>query len=172
MKSDRTIRIPSLRAVAGILSVLVTIGLVVFLRRYRGADRTAIAFGLTVGAGLCLMVAMLWFQHRFAGSTMTRRSLRRIGLKSGAVAGGATIGPLIGLLALRWGIDQTASPAGDHFLPAFLRAFSVLAVEMVWGIPQYLVIGAVLGALAGLFLAEVLAVLAPGPPTVSAVEER
>lgn len=173
MKSDRIIRIPSLRAVAGILSVLVAIGLVVFLRRYRGADRTAMAFGLTVGAGLCLMVATLWFQHRFAGSAMTRRALRRIGMKSGAVAGGATIGPILGLLALRWGLDQMATPAGDHFLPAFLRAFSALAVEMVWGIPQYLVAGAMVGAVAGLLLAEVLAVLAPGIRIPSpAAEER
>lgn len=155
-KNGGTIRIPNIRAMTGLAAILVAIGLAVFLRRYRGADRTAMAFGLTVGAGICLTAALLWFQRRFAGRLLTRRVLRRLGAISGAVAGGLTIGVTICLLALRWGIDQTAGVAGDQLLPAFLRAFSALAVQMAWGIPLYLGIGAVAGAVLGLGLAEAI----------------
>ena len=172
MTGERTaIRVPNIRALTALASVLVAIGLSVFLRRYRGADRTAMAFGLTVGAGTCLMVALLWFQRRFAGTIMTRRALRRLGTKSGAVAGGCTIGVAIGLLALRWGIDQAAGPAGDQFGPAFVRAFSALAVQMAWGIPLYLAVGAAVGALLGLGLAELIGSAAPGVPDPDRPEE-
>ena len=159
-RSDAPVHIPSLWAVVGVLCTLVAIGLVVFLQRYRGADRTAMVFGALVGAGLCLIVGLVRFQVHCAGRRMTRRDLRWVGVKSGGVAGGCTIGVTICLLALRWGIDQAAGPTGDHFLPAFLRAFSALAVEMVWGIPVYLVTGALAGVLLGLVIAEVIAVSA------------
>ncbi|MBI4537007.1 MAG: hypothetical protein HY712_03495 [candidate division NC10 bacterium] len=168
-RGDATIRIPSLWALVGVLCTLVAIGLVVFLQRYRGADRTAMAFGSLVGAGLCLILALTRFQVRFAGRPMTRRSLRWRGVKSGSVAGGCTIGVTICLLALRWGMDQSAGPTGGEFLPAFLRALSALAVEMLWGVPLYLGIGAVVGVLAGFGVAEAIAasareVSAPTPP--------
>ncbi len=168
-RSDVTVRVPNLWAVVGVLSTLVAIGLVVFLQRYRGADRTAMVFGSLVGAGLCLIVALARFQVRFAGSCMTRRALRWVGMKSGSVAGGCTIGVTICLLALRWGIDQAAGPTGDQFLPAFLRALSALAVEMVWGIPLYLGVGALAGILLGFGIAEFITAsaregLAPTPP--------
>ena len=168
-RSDATVRIPNLRAVVGVLGTLVAIGLVVFLQRYRSADRTAMAFGSLVGAGFCLIVALAWFQVRFAGRQMTRRGLRWVGVKAGSVAGGCTIGVTICLLALRWGVDQAASPVGDQFVPAFCRALSALAVEMVWGIPLYLGIGALAGVFLGFGIAEVIAVsvravVTPTPP--------
>jgi hypothetical protein len=168
-RGDATIRIPNLWAVVGILCTLVAIGLVVFLQRYRGADRTAMAFGTLLGAGLCAIVALTWFQARFRGCGMTRPRLRRLGMASGGLAGGCTIGVTICLLAVRWGLDQAASAVGDPFLPAFCRALSALAVEMLWGIPLYLGIGALVGVVLGLGVAESVAGLcrkapAPAPP--------
>ena len=168
-RGDVSVRIPNLWAVMAALCTLVAIGLVVFLQRYRGADRTAMVFGALVAVGLCLLAALAWFQVRFAGRYLTRRELRWLGVQSGGVAGGCTIGVTICLLALRWGIDQAAGPTGDHFLPAFLRALSALAVEMVWGIPLYLGAGALAGILLGFGIAEFIAAsaregLAPTSP--------
>lgn len=150
------IRIPSLWGAVGVIFTLVSIGLVVFLRRYRGADRTAMAFGLLVGAGICLLVALVWFQGRYGGRTMSRQGLRRLGIRGGAVAGGCTIGPTIGLLALRWGFERTAGLSGDPLLPASLQALVSLTLEMAWGLPVYMAIGAAVGALVGWGVGEAI----------------
>lgn len=162
-RSQETIRIPRLRAVVVALAILVTIGLLVFLQRYRGADRTAMALSLLTGAGLCLVVALAWFQRRFSGTVMTRRDLWRIGLRSGAVAGVCTTGVGVSLLAARWAIDQLAGPAAERFLPAFLRALAALGLEMALGFPAYLAVGAVVGVLVGLVVAEAIGISAATP---------
>jgi hypothetical protein len=153
------------------LATLVAIGLGVFLRRYRGADRTAMALSLLVGGGLCLLVALLWFHQRFGGETMTRRGLWGIGLRYGALAGVWTYGVGVALLAVRWALDQQASPVADLFLPAFVRAVKALASEMAVGFPAYLAVGAVVGGLTGLTIAEAIGISAerlpstqPAPP--------
>ena len=165
-RSQETIRIPRLRAVVASLVILVTIGLLVFLQRYRGADRTAMALSLLTGGGLCLVVALAWFQRRFSGAVMTRRDLRRIGLRSGAVAGVCTAGVGVCLLAARWAIDQLAGPAGERFFPAFLRALAALGLEMALGFPAYLAVGAVVGVLVGLVVAEAIGISAERVPSV------
>jgi hypothetical protein len=127
------------------------------------------AFGTLLGMGLCSIMALAWFMARFRGCGMTRPRLRRVGMKAGGLAGGCTIGVTICLLAVRWGMDQAASAVGDPFLPAFFRALSALAVEMAWGIPLYLGVGALVGVLLGFGVAESLAtscrrVAPPAPP--------
>lgn len=164
-RSQEAIRIPRLRAVIVALAILVTIGLLVFLQRYRGADRTAMALSLLTGGGLCLVVALAWFQRRFCGRVMTRRDLWRIGLRSGAVAGVCTAGVGVCLLAVRWAIDQLAGPAGERFLPAFLRALVALGLEMALGFPAYLAVGAVVGVLSGLIVAEAIGISAERVPS-------
>ncbi|HWU41434.1 MAG TPA: hypothetical protein VN203_27580, partial [Candidatus Acidoferrum sp.] len=64
-RSQETIRIPRLRALVVALAALVVIGLLVFLQRYRGADRTALALSVLEGAGLCLVIALIRFQRRW-----------------------------------------------------------------------------------------------------------
>jgi len=163
---EETIRIPRLRAVMAALATLVGIGLVVFLRRYRGADRTALALSFLTAAGLCLVPALIWFHHRFSGARMTRRELWGIGLRWGAVAGLCTSGVGVTLLALRWAVDERASPVGGRFLQAFLSALGTLGIEMAVGFPAYLAVGAVVGGLTGLAVAEAIGVLARRePPT-------
>lgn len=157
-RAQETIRIPRLRAFVAALTSLVVIGLLVFLQRYRGADRTAMALSVLGGAGLCLVVALIWFQRRFSGQVMTRLSLWGIGLRSGAVAGVCNSGVSVVLLAVRWAIDQQAGPAGDLFLPAFLHALAALGVQVAGGFPAYLAAGAVVGALAGLAVAEAIGI--------------
>ena len=170
-RGPEVIRIPRLRAVVAALATLVVIGLVVFLRRYRGADRTAMALSLLTGAGLCLVVALAWFQRRFSGAVMTRRTLWGIGLRHGVVAGVCTSGFGVCLLAVRWAMDQQAGPVGELFLPGFLRAVATLGLQMAAGLPAYLVVGAVAGALAGLGIAEAIGIsaerLPPTPPPVA-----
>jgi len=170
-RGPEVIRIPRLRAVVAALATLVVIGLVVFLRRYRGADRTAMALSLLTGAGLCLVVALAWFQRRFSGAVMTRRTLWGIGLRHGVVAGVCTSGFGVCLLAVRWAMDQQAGPVGDLFLPGFLRAVATLGLQMAAGLPAYLVVGAVVGALAGLGIAEAIGIsaerLPPTPPPIA-----
>ncbi len=165
-RSDELIRIPRLRAVVVALAILVTIGLLVFLQRYRGADRTAMALSLLTGGGLCLVAALAGFQRGFSGRVMTRRDLWRIGLRSGAVAGVCTAGVGVCLLAARWAIDQLAGPAGERFFPAFLRALAALGLEMALGFPAYLAVGAVVGLLAGLLVAEAIGISAERVPSV------
>jgi hypothetical protein len=163
-KFEETIRIPRLRAVMAALTTLVGIGLIIFLRRYRGADRTALALSLLTGAGLCLVPTLIWFHHRFSGARMTRRELWWIGLRWGAVAGLCTGGVSVFLLAVRWAVDEQATPVGGLFVQAFLRALGTLGIEMAVGFPAYLAVGAVVGALTGLVVAEAIRVVARGEP--------
>lgn len=169
MRSEETIRIPRLRAVVGALATLVVIGLVVFLHRYRAADRTALALSLLTGAGLCLVVALAWFQFRFSGEPMSRRDLRGIGLRWGGIMGVCTSGVSVTLLAARWAVDEQAGPVGGQFVQAFRLALTSLGIEMVVGLPAYLTVGAVVGALAGLGVAEAIIISArrdpPGGPS-------
>ncbi len=159
-----TVRIPRLWAVVLALGTLVIIGLVVFFRRYRGADRTAMALSLLVGGGLCLVLALIWFQGRFNGMVMMRRQLQGIGLRHGAVAGVFAGGIGVILLAVRWAIDQQAGPAGDPFLPAFFRALVALGLQMAVSLPAYLAVGAVVGGLVGLAVAEAIGISAERVP--------
>jgi hypothetical protein len=160
-----TIRIPRLQAVVVALASLVIIGFLVFLQRYRGADRTAMALSLLMGGGLCLVAALIWFQGRFRGMVMTRRRLWGIGLRYGAIAGVFAGGVGTVLLAVRWAIDQQAGPAGDLFLPAFLPALISLGLRMATGFPAYLAVGAVVGALAGVAVAEAIGISAERLPS-------
>jgi len=170
-RAQETIRIPRLRAFVVSLATLVVIGLLVFLHRYRGADRTAMALSVLGGAGLCLVVALIWFQCRFGGQVMTRLTLWGIGLRNGAVAGVCNTGVSVVLLALRWAIDQQASPTGVLFLPAFLHAVGSLGMEMARALPAYVAAGAVVGALVGLAVAEAIGISAKRiAPTLSPCE--
>jgi hypothetical protein len=157
--------------VVAALATLVAIGLVVFLRRYRGADRTAMALSLLIGAGFCLAVTLAWFQRQFGGEIMTRGRLRGIGIRWGAGAGACTGGAGVSLLAVRWAMDQGSGPLGEPFLPSFLRAMATLGLEMATGLPAYLAVGALVGALAGLAVAQGIGIstgrlkpLVPGTP--------
>ena len=154
------IRIPRLRAVVLALASLVLIGLGVFFRRYRGADRTAMALSVLVGAGICLVMGVSWFQGRFGGEVMPRRRLWGIGARCGALAGACTSGVGIVLLAARWALDQQAWPMGEPLLPAFLRALRALGFEMSAALPAYLAVGAVVGGLCGLGVAEAIGISA------------
>ncbi|HSB73420.1 MAG TPA: hypothetical protein VLT62_29180 [Candidatus Methylomirabilis sp.] len=154
------IRIPRVRAVVLALASLVLIGLGVFFRRYRGADRTAMALSVLVGAGICLVTGLSWFQGRFGGEVMPRRRLWGIGAGCGALAGACTSGVGIVLLAARWALDQQSGPVADPFLPAFLRALRALGFEMSVALPAYVAVGAVLGGLCGLGVAEAISISA------------
>jgi hypothetical protein len=161
------IRVPRLWAVVGILTTSAAIGLLVFLRRYRGADRTAMALGVLVGIGLCAVVGLAWFQRRFGGMEMSRRRLQWIGFRCGAVAGVCTGAVAVILLAVRWAIDQMEGPVGEQFIPAFLRALMALWVEMFTGLPAYLAAGIVMGSLLGLGIAEAIAACSRRVPAAS-----
>lgn len=166
-RAHETIRIPRLRAFVASLTTLVAIGLLVFLQRYRGADRTAMALSVLGGGGLCLVVALIWFQRRWSGRVMTRLTLWGIGLRSGAVSGVCTSAVGVVLLAVRWAMDQQTGPIAAPFLPAFWRALASLAREMATGLPAFLAAGAVVGGLAGVAVAEVIGISAeriPPPP--------
>jgi hypothetical protein len=166
-RAHETIRIPRLRAFAAAVGTLVLIGIMVFLQRYRGADRTAMVLSVLGGAGLCLVVGLSWFQRRFSGRVMTRLTLWGIGLRSGAVAGACNSGVSVVLLALRWAIDQQASPFGDHFLPAFLHALAALGMHTARGFPAYAAAGAVVGGLVGLTVAEAIGISAERIPSAA-----
>jgi len=159
-RSKETILIPRLRAVIAALATLVAIGLVVFLHRYRAADRTALALSLLTGAGLCLVAALALFQLLFSGEPMSRRDLRGVGLRWGAIMGVCTSGVSLTLLAVRWAVDERTSPVGGHFVQAFLRALGTLGIEVVFGFPAYLAVGAVVGALTGWAVAEAIGISA------------
>jgi hypothetical protein len=161
------VRIPTLWAPILILATPVALGLGVFLKRYRGTDRTAMALGVLVGTGLCLLLGLAWFQRRFGGAPMSRQRLRRIGFRCGAIAGACAGGVGVLLLAVRWAIDQLGGPAGEQFLPAFLRAFSALWWTTLPGLPAYLAVGIVVGGAVGLIVAEAIGACAkpsPSPP--------
>ncbi len=158
-----------MRAVLTALAAVVIIGLTVFLRRYRGADRTAMALSLLVGGGLCLMLGLAWFQLRFCHRVLPRRVLRGIGLRYGALAGALTGGIGIVLLAVRWAMDQLASPVSEPFLVAFWRALVALGEHLAAGAVAYLAAGAMLGALVGFFIAEAVGISADRIPEVETV---
>lgn len=159
-RAHEIIRIPRLRAFVMALATVVIIGLLVFLQRYRGADRTAMTLSVLGGTGLCLVVALIWFQHRWSGHVMTRLSLWGIGLRSGAVSGVCTSGVGVVLLALRWAMDQRTGPARELLWPAFYHALTALGIEMARAIPAYVTAGAVVGALVGLAVAEAIGISA------------
>ena len=167
-RSGAAVRIPRLWPVVAILATPVLIGLGVFLKRYRGTDRTAMALGVLVGSGLCLVVGLAWFQRRFSGAAMSRQGLRWVGFRWGAVAGACAGGVGVVLLAVRWAIDQLGGPVGEQFLPAFLRALSALWWTTLPGLPAYLAVGVVLGGAIGLAVAEAVGACAariPGVPS-------
>jgi hypothetical protein len=167
-RGAKIIRIPRLRATVLALASLGIIGVGVLVRRYRGADRTAIALSVLVGAVLCLMAGLTWFQCCFGGEVMPRQRLRRIGVWCGAMAGAFTSGVGIVLLSVRWALDHQAGPVGGPFLPAFLRALESLGFEMSLGLLAYVVVGAVMGALTGLAIAEAIGISAERQPALDA----
>lgn len=165
-RGGEAVRIPRLWPVAVILVTPVLIGLGVFLKRYRGTDRTAMALAVLVGGGLCLVAGLVWFQRRFGGAAMSRQSLRWVGVRWGAVAGACAGGVGVVLLAVRWAIDQLGGPVGEQFLPAFLRALSALWWTTLPGLPAYLAVGVVLGVGIGLAVAEAVGACAKRVPGV------
>jgi F0F1-type ATP synthase assembly protein I len=165
--SGAPIRIPTLWPLIVILATPVAIGLGVFLKRYRGTDRTAMVLGVLVGAGLCVILGLAWLQRRFGSARMSRQDLRRLGFRCGAIAGACAGGVGVVLLAVRWAIDQLGGPAGEQFLPAFYRAFSALWWTTLPGLPAYLAVGIVVGGVIGLIVAEAIGACAkpsPNPP--------
>jgi hypothetical protein len=166
-RGGAAVRIPRLWSVVVILATPVLIGLGVFLKRYRGTDRTAMALAVLVGGGLCLLVGLAWFQRRFSGRVMSRQSLRWVGFRWGAVAGACAGGIGVVLLAVRWAIDQLGGPVGEQFLPAFLRALSALWWTTLPGLPAYLAVGVVLGVAIGLAAAEAVGACAERIPGVA-----
>jgi len=153
---DGLVRIPRLWPIVGILATPVIIGLMVFLRRYRGTDRTAMALAVLVGIGVCLVFGLAWFQRRFGGTEMNRQRLRWIGFRCGAVAGVCAGAVGVNLLAVRWAIDQLGGPVGEQFGPAFLRALAALGGELSSGLPAYLGAGVMMGSVFGLITAEAI----------------
>ncbi len=170
-RGGTAVRIPRLRPVVLILATPVLIGLGVFLKRYRGADRTAMALAVLVGGGLCLVAGLAWFQRRFSGKTVSRQSLRWVGFRWGAVAGACAGGVGVVLLAVRWAIDQLGGPVGEQFLPAFFRALSALWWTTLPGLPAYLAVGVVLGVAIGLAAAAAVGACAERVPDISARRE-
>jgi len=155
----------------GILATPVALGLGVFLRRYRGADRTAMALGVLVGAGICLIAALAWFQRRFGGTDMDRQTLRWTGFQCGLIAGGCAGGIGIVLLAVRWAIDQLGGPVGEQFWPAFCVRCWRSGGRPCRGLPAYLAAGIVLGGALGLVLPRRVAACARGVPSEAPREE-
>jgi hypothetical protein len=164
-RGGTAVRVPRLWPIVGILATPVALGLGVFLRRYRGADRTAMALGVLVGAGICLVVSLAWFQRRFGGTKMDRQRLRWTGFRVGAIAGGCAGGIGVVLLAVRWAIDQLGGPVGEQFGPAFLRALLALWWKTLPGLPAYLAAGIVLGGVLGLGVAEAIGACARRVPS-------
>jgi hypothetical protein len=164
------VRVPQLWPIIAILATPVGIGLGVFLKRYRGTDRTAMALGVLVGAGLCLILGLAWFQRRLGGGVVTRQALRRIGFRCGAVAGACAGGAGVFLLAVRWAIDQLGGPAGERFGAAFLRAVAALWWTTLPGLPAYLAVGILLGSALGLIVAETIGACGKRVPGVPVAE--
>ena len=78
--------------------------------------------------------------------------------------GFCTSGVSLTLLAVRWAVDERTSPVGGHFVQAFLRALGTLGIEVVFGFPAYLAVGAVVGALTGWAVAEAIGISARREP--------
>ena len=157
-RGTQRIRVPRLRAFLVALSGVVALGVLVFLRRYRSTDRTALVLGLLASAGVCLVLALACFQWRFAGTSMPRRRLWRAGGRYGVIAGIGTI--LLGVifLAARWALDQRMSPAAEAFGPGFLTALQDFGQQMVGGAAAFLAAGGVVGGLVGLLVTEVIGI--------------
>ena len=165
------VRIPRLWPLVVLLATPVLIGLGVFLKRYRGTDRTAMALGVLIGGGLCLILGLAWFQRRFGGTAMSRQSLRWVGFRWGAVGGACAGGVGVVLLAVRWAIDQLGGPVGEQFTPAFFRALAALWWTTLPGLPAYLAVGVVLGGVIGLAVAEAVGACASRIPAVPSREK-
>jgi hypothetical protein len=161
------VRIPQLWPTVLILTTPVAIGLGVFLKRYRGTDRTAMALGVLVGVGVCLLLGLAWLQRRFSGTPMSRQSLRWIGFRCGALGGACAGGVGVVLLAARWAIDQLGGPVGEQFFPAFFRALAALWWTTLPGLPAYLAVGVILGGGVGLAVAEAIGACAKRIPGAS-----
>ena len=156
-----SVRIPRFWPAVLILALPVLLGLGVFLRRYRGTDRTAMVLALLVGIGLVLIFGLAWFQVAYGGREVSRHRLRWVGFHCGALAG-LTGGPLgVTLLAVRWAIDQLGGPVGERFLPALVKALGALGMELLVGLPAFVTWSLVLGALIGFGVAEAIAACAP-----------
>lgn len=151
-----SIRVPCLWPALGILVLLTGTGIVVFLRRYRGADRTALALAVLEGIGICLLPVLGWFQCRYGGTVVRREWLRWVGFGCGGAVGAGAGGLGIFLMAVRWGIDQLGGPASEDFLPAFWRGLAALVAETATGLPAYIPVGLVAGSVLGLGIAEII----------------
>ncbi len=155
-----------------ILAVPVLLGLGVFLRRYRGTDRTALALAVLVGVGLTLLWGLAWFQLRWAGREVGRNQLRWAGFRIGGFAGLLT-GPIaVALLGVRWAIDQLGGPVGEQFLPALFKALAALAFELASGVPVFATLSMLLGALAGWLVVEMIAACCPPIECLRSLESR
>jgi Na+/H+ antiporter NhaA len=167
-RGTERVRVPRLRAFLVALAGVVTLGALVFLRRYRSNDRTALALGLLVGGGVCLVVALAWFQRRFGGRAILRRQLWQTGVRSGIIAGISTTVLAVILLAARWALDQRVSPAAEPFGPGFLTALRAFAQQMSLGAVAYLAAGGGVGGLVGLLVAEMIGLAAERLPNQTA----
>jgi hypothetical protein len=131
-----------------------------------------VALCLLSAVGLCLTLALVWFQQRFGGTTAPAGQVRGAGLRAGLVAGLCTAEVGAVLLAVRWAIDQQTSPAAERFVSAFLRALTSLVFSTAPGLPAYLAVGGVAGALVGLGVAEIIVGCAdPAEPAGRAATE-
>ena len=157
-RGTERIRVPRLRAFLIALAGIVTLGALVFLRRYRSTDRTALALGLLVGGGVCLVVALAWFQRRYGGAVLQRRQLWRSGSRAGVVAGIGTTVLAVILLAARWALDQRMSPAAEAFGPGFLTALRAFAQQLSLATAAYLAAGSAAGGVLGLLVAELIGI--------------
>jgi hypothetical protein len=155
------VRVPCFWPAVAILVTPVLLGVGVFLRRYRGTDRTALALAVLVGIGLALLCGLAWFQAFWGGREVSRTQLRWAGFRIGGIAGLAA-GPIaLGLLGVRWAIDQLGGPVGEQFLPALMKALGALMLELLSGLPVFAVLSMLLGALAGWGVAEVIVACCP-----------
>ncbi len=155
------VRITHFWPAVAVLATPVALGLLIFLRRYRGTDRTAVVLAVLVAVGVVLVLGLAWFQLRWGGSVVSQARLRSIGFRTGGLAGLAA-GPIsILLLGIRWAVDQLGGPVGERFAPAFIRALSAMTAELVTGLPAFAALSLVLGALAGLGVAEIMGAFLP-----------
>jgi hypothetical protein len=168
------VRVPGLRAFLVTLAGIVGLGALAFLRRYRSTDRTALALGLLVGGGVCLVLGLAWFQGRYGGSVLQRRQLWRSGIRAGVLAGIGTLLLAVVLLAARWALDQRLSPAAEEFGPGFLTALRAFAQQLSVGAAAYLAAGGALGGLVGLLVGELIGLAGERLPeeTTTAAADR
>jgi hypothetical protein len=155
------VRIVRFWPVLMILVLPVLLGAGVFLRRYRGTDRTAVVLAVLIGIGVATVLGLIWFLMAWGGREATRGQLRWAGFRIGGAAG-VLAGPIgVALLGIRWAIDQLGGPVGEQFLPAFLKALAALALELLPGLPAFATLSLVLGALVGVSVGEVIGACSP-----------